>query len=128
MTSIDTPAESPAETPTASTPVMLYPDSESLPGVPTRRNPLSAMKITLLIADLLMVSIALALGTWINEWVNPGDPIVSFAQLPIVDGGGGQFLSLSFFCSQEGDRFGLFFVRPTAKLALFFEIFEKVSN
>lgn len=74
MTSIDTPAESPAETPTASTPVMLYPDSESLPGVPTRRNPLSAMKITLLIADLLMVSIALALGTWINEWVNPGDP------------------------------------------------------
>ena len=46
-------------TPTATNapkPVVLYPDSTSLPGAPTRRNPLNATKITLVIADLLMVS------------------------------------------------------------------------
>jgi exopolysaccharide biosynthesis polyprenyl glycosylphosphotransferase len=71
MTSIDTP---PTATDDMNSPVVLYPDSESLPGAPTRRNPLNATKITLVIADLLMVSIGLVAGTWINDWVNPGDP------------------------------------------------------
>jgi exopolysaccharide biosynthesis polyprenyl glycosylphosphotransferase len=53
--------------------VLLYPDSDSLPGIPTRRSTLSATKVALVIADLLMVSIALVLGTWINKWVNPHD-------------------------------------------------------
>ncbi|MEZ5245252.1 MAG: sugar transferase [Acidimicrobiales bacterium] len=71
MTSTETP---PTTTPGTSEHVVLYPDSASLPGLPTRRNPLNATKLSLVIADLLMVSVALVAGTWINEWVNPGDP------------------------------------------------------
>lgn len=71
MTSTETTPTSAPEQPDA---VVLYPDSTSLPGAPTRRNPLNATKITLVIADLLMVSIALVAGTWINEVFNPGDP------------------------------------------------------
>ncbi|MEM7143284.1 MAG: sugar transferase [Actinomycetota bacterium] len=71
MTSIETP---PTPTPAANDGVLLYPDSASLPGSPTRRNQLNATKITLVIADLLMVSLGLVLSTWINEVTNPGDP------------------------------------------------------
>ena len=71
MTSTETP---PTTAPDASKPVVLYPDSTSLPGAPDASNPLNATKMTLVIADLLMVSVALVAGTWINEWVNPGDP------------------------------------------------------
>ena len=71
MTSTDIP---PTSTHEPSAPLVLYPDSESLPRSPTRQNSLNASKVTLVIADLLMVSIALVAGTWINEWLNPGDP------------------------------------------------------
>jgi len=71
MTSTET---TPSATDDLHSPVVLYPDSASLPGAPTRRSPLSATKITLVIADLLMIAIALVAGTWVNEWVNPGDP------------------------------------------------------
>lgn len=71
MTSTETPPTADSD---VSNNVVLYPDSDSLPGAPTRRNPLNATKITLVIADLLMVSIGLVAGTWLNEWLNPGDP------------------------------------------------------
>ena len=71
MTSTETP---PTTTTHDSGPVVLYPDSTSLPGQPTRRNPLNATKLTLAIADLLMVSIALVAGSWVNQWLNPDDP------------------------------------------------------
>ena len=64
--------------------VLLYPDSASLPGAPTRRNPLNATKITLVIADLLMVSIALVGGTWIHEWTNPTDPTSAAKYMGLV--------------------------------------------
>ncbi len=71
MTSTETPLpQAPPESP----PVVLYPDSESLPGAPRRRNPLNATKVTLVIADLLMVAVALVGATWINHMANPGDP------------------------------------------------------
>lgn len=81
MTSIDTPAEASEDVPEQ---VLLYPDSEALPGAPTRRTVLNATKITLVIADLLMVSIALVLGTWINEWVNPTDPTSPASYMGLV--------------------------------------------
>ncbi len=71
MTSIETPPGAQTELPAT---VQLYPDSESLPVAPLRQSALSATKITLVIADLLMVTIALVAGTWINEWVNAPDP------------------------------------------------------
>lgn len=71
MTSIDTPPDADAA-PRA--PVQLYPDSESLPVGPRRRALLNPSKLTLVIADLLMVTIALVGGTYINAWINPGDP------------------------------------------------------
>ena len=71
MTSIETPPGAQTELPAT---VQLYPDSESLPVAPLRNSALSATKITLVIADLLMVTIALVAGTWINEWVNAADP------------------------------------------------------
>jgi exopolysaccharide biosynthesis polyprenyl glycosylphosphotransferase len=66
MTSTDTPIDL--------SEVHLYPDSDALPGRPTERRTYSATKLTLVVTDLLMVSMALVAGTWINEWVNPGDP------------------------------------------------------
>ncbi|MEQ8840526.1 MAG: sugar transferase [Acidimicrobiales bacterium] len=70
-----TSTEIPPSTATPESPsVMLYPDSDSLPGGPTRRNPLNSTKITLVIADLLMVSVALVAGTWLNDVLNEGDP------------------------------------------------------
>jgi exopolysaccharide biosynthesis polyprenyl glycosylphosphotransferase len=70
MTSTETTPGAPTERPS----VQLYPDSESLPGAPTHQAVLNATKITLVIADLLMVTIALVAGTWVNEWVNATDP------------------------------------------------------
>jgi exopolysaccharide biosynthesis polyprenyl glycosylphosphotransferase len=71
MTSIDTPTGDHTD---MAPPVQLYPDSESLPSAPSHRALLNASKITLVIADLLVVSLALVAGTWINEWFNPTDP------------------------------------------------------
>jgi len=70
MTSTELP---PTPTTEAPPPVVLYPDSESLPGSQTRRNSVNASKLTLVIADLLMVTVALVAGTLINERYNPGD-------------------------------------------------------
>lgn len=80
MTSTETPTTE-AGVPN---PVLLYPDSASLPGAPTRRNPLNATKITLVIADLLMVSVALVAGTWIHEWTNPTDPTSAASYMGLV--------------------------------------------
>lgn len=80
MTSTETPTTE-ASVPN---PVLLYPDSASLPGAPTRRNPLNATKITLVIADLLMVSLALVAGTWIHEWTNPTDPTSAASYMGLV--------------------------------------------
>ncbi|MDW3219265.1 MAG: sugar transferase [Acidimicrobiales bacterium] len=80
MTSTETPA---TET-EMSNPVLLYPDSASLPGGPTRHNALNSSKITLVIADLLVVSIALVAGTWIHEWTNPTDPTSAAQYMGLV--------------------------------------------
>jgi exopolysaccharide biosynthesis polyprenyl glycosylphosphotransferase len=84
MTSTETSPQAAPEHPDA---VVLYPDSASLPGgEPTRRNPLSATKLTLVIADLLMVTIALVAGTWIHDQVNASDltPMADYMGLALV--------------------------------------------
>jgi len=81
MTSIETPPGATTELPVA---LQLYPDSESLPVAPTHQPLLNATKITLVVADLLMVTIALVVGTWINEWVNSPDPTSSSQYMRLV--------------------------------------------
>ena len=68
-----TSTETPTATPAAPDALVLYPDSASLPVAPSRRSPLSSTKLTLVIADLLMVTVALVVGTWFHRRVNPGD-------------------------------------------------------
>lgn len=70
MTSTETTTSPPVE---AADRLLLYPDSDSLPVGPSQRNPLNATKITLVLADLLMVTVALILATWTNRAVNPTD-------------------------------------------------------
>ena len=80
MTSTDTPTKMQA----TSDALVLYPDNSSLPGVPARRNPLNATKLTLVIADLLMVTVALVGGTWVHEQINPGDSTSITAYMSLV--------------------------------------------
>jgi len=54
--------------------VVLYPDNKSMPGPIRRVGTLSTTKAALVIADLLMVAIALVAAAWINSSLNPGDP------------------------------------------------------
>ena len=54
--------------------MLLYPDNQALPAAPTGRSDFSVTKLTLVLADLLMVLTGLLLGTWINTRVNPTDP------------------------------------------------------
>ncbi len=64
MTTTETPAG----------PVLLYPDNRALPATPPRRSQLNGSKLTLVIADLLMVSLSMLAAAWINSRVNPDDP------------------------------------------------------
>ncbi|MEM9202274.1 MAG: sugar transferase [Actinomycetota bacterium] len=55
--------------------VRIYPTAEALP--PSGRSPRPALnptKLTLVFADLLVISLAFVLGTWLNEIINPTDP------------------------------------------------------
>ena len=55
--------------------VRLYPTGEALPALDqTVRPALNPSKLTLVFADLLVVSLAFVVGTWLNELVNPADP------------------------------------------------------
>lgn len=66
MTTAETPIETRA-------PVLLYPDSASLPGKPRARSGVSASKVALMLADLLTTMVALVTGTLVNAWTNPTD-------------------------------------------------------
>ena len=67
MTTTKTPTDT-------AVPVRLHPDRDSLPVRPTRQRLLNSTKMALVIADLLMVSVAMVVGTWINARYNPSDP------------------------------------------------------
>ncbi len=54
--------------------VHLYPDKEALPSAPRSGHHLNGSKLTLVIADLIVVCVAMMVGTWLNELVNPTDP------------------------------------------------------
>lgn len=74
MTTTDTPqAEHQILTPMGER-VQLYPTGEALPGLDQRpRAALNPSKLTLVFADLLVVSLSFVCGTWLNEAFNPDD-------------------------------------------------------
>ncbi len=55
-------------------PVMLYPDSKTLPDPIRRHGTFSTTKSALVMADLIMVTLALLAATWLNSSINPDDP------------------------------------------------------
>jgi len=59
---------------TATHGVVLYPDNKTLPRPIPRAGKFNASKAALVIADLLMVSVALVLTAWVNSHFNPDDP------------------------------------------------------
>lgn len=59
----------PSEEP--SRPVLLYPDSKTLPTPGRRRR--DASRLTLILADLLVVYLAIAGATWFNSSPSPAD-------------------------------------------------------
>lgn len=55
--------------------VRLYPTGEALPALDQSVRPaLNPSKLTLVFADLLVVSLAFVIGTWLSGLVNPADP------------------------------------------------------
>ncbi len=55
--------------------VQLYPTGEALPSLDRNPRPaLNPSKLTLVFADLLVISLCFVAGTWLNEVINPTDP------------------------------------------------------
>ena len=54
--------------------VQLYPDNRVFDAAPDRRASLNTSKLTLVFSDLLVVSLAFVIGTWLNARFNPTDP------------------------------------------------------
>ena len=57
--------------------VRLYPTTDSFPEVPGNRATLNTSKLTVVFADLLVISLAFVFGTWLNTVINPLDPTPS---------------------------------------------------
>ncbi|MEM9466002.1 MAG: sugar transferase [Actinomycetota bacterium] len=76
MTTTETQSpEQPALAPHARENVQLYPTGEALPALGRSARPaLNPSKLTLVFADLLVVSLSFVIGTWLNELLNPLDP------------------------------------------------------
>ena len=74
------------ETTTEATPapVLLYPDRHGVAPSSTHRKVINTTKITLVVADLLMVATGLVLATWINARVNPTDPTTEASYMRLV--------------------------------------------
>ncbi len=77
MTTTDT-------TTTPAAPVLLYPDTRTMPPAPARTTTLNGSKLTLVLADLLTVISAMVVGSWINTRVNPLDPTTGREYLGLV--------------------------------------------